>query len=445
MNSTDRPNVIIVMLDALRPDHLTPWGGVERPTPNFQRLADEGAFFRNCFSHMPSSHPSRASILTGRDPHTHGVRINSRPLPAQEITLPQVLAEAGYMTATTRAFPPGLGRGFMDQGLARELSAFDRGPWDVVKELPEMATDEMETDIAQDVTALIKWMQEHREDPQRRDQPFFLWADSEDTHEPWQPPQPFNTLYTDPKYDGPDVACPAMYSPDLTEVQIAQAIGLYDGVVALLDKHLGRLLDALERLGLADNTLLVVMSDHGVHLGEHNLWRKPPTLFDAVLRATLMMRLPGSIPAGVQPGGLNLVNDVFATVLDLAGVEMPDAAVQHCHSLRPLWSGQPEVREYIGLEFNAYKGTEAKGVRTPDWKYVHYRGVGDAPWDVGSPRDIWDANGWPNTMLFDLVNDPAEMNDVRAQHPEIESNIRERLIDWLILSENDVPAPDPGD
>ena len=448
---TDRPNVILFMMDALRPDHLGPWAPGLRPTPNFDRLAGGGVFFRNCFSHMPSSHPSRASILTGRDPHAHGVRINSRPLRAEEVTLAQILRDAGYRTMTTREFPPGIGRGFDERGLARQLSAFDRGPWDVVKELPEMAEDEMETDVAQDVTALIGWMQEHVAETDRVGQPFFLWADCEDTHEPWRPPAPFNEIYTDPSYAGPDASCPPMYSPDLSEAEATHAVALYDGVVALLDKHLGRLLDALDRLGLTDNTLLIVMSDHGVHLGEHGLWRKPPTLFDSVLRATLTMQMPGVIPGGSQSHGISLVNDVFATVLDVVGLDLPDAAAGQSVSLRPLWEyasgsgGTGQIRDAIGLEFNAYKGTAAKGIRTPRWKYMHYRGVGDIPWDVGAPADIWRGNGWPSTMLFDLNADPEESRDVRAEHPGVEAEMRARLIDWLIDSENDLPAPDPGD
>lgn len=441
----DRPNIILFMMDALRPDRLSAWGGDVPRTPNFDRLAASGVFFRNCFAHMPSSHPSRASILTGRDPHTHGVRINSRPLSASETTLPQVLRDAGYLTAVTRTFPPGMGRGFAEQGVVRNLSAFDQGPWDVVKELPEMPEGEAQTDVAQDVSALIVWLRRHVADPGRRSRPFFLWADVEDTHEPWRPPAPFDTMFDPEPYDGPDMSCPPMYSPHLTERQIRRARALYDGVVALEDKHLGRLLDELDRLNLTRETLLVLMSDHGIHLGEHHLWRKPPTLFDAVLRATLIVSLPGTVPEGVQTDSICLVNDVFATILDLADLPVPNAARGQCTSLCPLWEGRTRVRDMIGLEFNAYKGTVGKGVRTDRWKYFYYRSVGDIPWDVGSPKEIWDGQGWPLAMLFDLKNDPHETQNVASEHPEVEREMRDLLLNWLIDSENDLPAPTPGD
>jgi len=430
------------MMDALRPDHLGPWGSKRRsrPTPNFSRMADEGVFFRNCFSHMPSSHPSRASILTGRDPHTHGVRINSRPLAASETTLAQILQEAGYQTATTREFSPGLGRGFAERGIVRGLSAFDQGPWDVVTDVPEMAEEEAATDVAQDVAAIVEWLERRAVDPTRVKTPFFMWGDIEDTHEPWRPPVPFDTMHTSPDYAGPDVSCPPMYSPDLTPEQVDHAVGLYDGVVSLLDKHLGILLDALDRLGLSENTLLIVMSDHGVHLGEHSLWRKPPTLFDTVLRATLMMRMLGTLPAGVQSEGLGLVNDVFATTLDVAGLTVPEAAAGHCVSLGPLWNGAAEVRDFVPLEFNSYKGTAAKGIRTEKWKYFYYRSVGDITWDTMAPGDIWSAHGWPLTMLFDLENDPDEMIDVAAKNPDVVVDMHRKLLEWLIDSENDLPV-----
>jgi len=441
----NRPNVILFMVDALRPDRLSAWGGNAPRTPNFDRLAADGVFFRTCLSHMPSSHPSRASILTGRDPHTHGIRINSRPLSASETTLAQVLRDAGYLTASTRTFPPGMGRGFTEQGLVRKLSAFDQGPWDVVREIPEMPQDEAQTDVAQDVNTLIAWLRGYVGDRERRKHPFFLWADVEDTHEPWRPPAPFDTMFDPDPYDGPDVSCPPMYSPDLTERQIRHARALYNGVVALEDKHLGRLLDALDRLDLADETLLIVMSDHGIHLGEHHLWRKPPTLFDAVLRATLIMRLPLTVPKGVQTEGICLVNDVFATVLDLAELRLPPAATGQCTSLRPLWEGRRQVRDMIGLEFNSYKRTVGKGVRTERWKYFYYRSVGDIPWDRGTPKEIWDGQGWPLAMLFDLENDPGETRNVAPDYPQVEREMRDLLLNWLIDSENDLPAPMPGD
>jgi arylsulfatase len=440
-----QPNVIVFMMDALRPDHLGPWGPPARPSPNFQRMADEGVFFRNFFSHMPSSHPGRASILTGRDPHTCGIRINSRPLAATEITLTQILRDNGYLTATSRAFPPGLGRGFDEKELVSRLSQFDAGPWDVVKVIAESSTDEAQTDMAQDTTALVKWLKEYVADSERSSRPFFFWADVEDTHEPWCPPAPFDSLYTDPAYDGPDVSCPPMYFPEITEEQRHQAIALYDGVIALEDKYLGILMDTMDQLGLSENTLLIVCSDHGMHLGEHHLWRKPPTLIDPVLRATLIMRQPGALPKGVQTESLALTNDVFATVLDHIGIDVPEQARESCASLIPLWKGADSVRDFIPLEFNYYKGTVGKGIRTDKWKYVYYPSVGESDWDGRSPQDVWTGNGWAKAMLFDLVNDPGELENVIDRFPEIEKEMKQRLIDWLIASENDVPAPIPGD
>ena len=442
----NRPNVIVFMIDTFRPDHLEPWGPPSRPTPNFKRLADEGVFFRDFFAHMPSSHPSRASVLTGRDPHTCGMRVNSRPLPAEETTLTQLLKDAGYLTAATRSesFPPGLGRGFQEVDLVRKLFASGKRPWEIVSEIPPCSDAEARSQIAQDTAALIAWLKEYVSNPDRRGRPFFFWADVEDVHGAWRPPPPFNTMYTTEPYDGPDVSTQPTYAPGMPEEQKRHAIALYDGMVAFVDKYIGILLDALEEMSLAENTLLIVMSDHAGSMGEHDMWGKMSTLYDPVLRSVLVMRQRGVLPAGVQTSGLAIMNDVFATVVEHVGLALPDAAKGYCTSLRPLWEGKRQVRDQIPLEFNLHRGTVAKGIRTERWKYIYNRWVSEERWNSGiSPAEIWRSKGWARVMLFDLENDPGETVNVLDLYPEVAQEMQERLINWLIDSENNLPAPTP--
>ena len=179
-----RPNIIMFMIDTFRPDRLEPWGLPDRPTPGFQRLADEGVFFRNFFAHMPSSHPSRASILTGRDPHTCGIRINSVPLPMSETTLTQILKDAGYITAFTReaSLPPGLGRGFMDRDLVPKYFEGGQLPWEVAEEIPMCSEMEASMQTPRETAVLIRWLKEYVADLARKDRSFLFWADTEDTH-----------------------------------------------------------------------------------------------------------------------------------------------------------------------------------------------------------------------------------------------------------------------
>jgi arylsulfatase A-like enzyme len=450
--SDSRPNIILFMIDTFRPDRLEPWGLPDRPTPAFKRLADEGVFFRNLFAHMPSSHPSRASILTGRDPHTCGMRINCLPLPEAEITLTELLRDSGYLTAATRrdAFPPGLERGFIENGLSDDAFAPDAEgrvarPWEVAAEIPECSDQEAASEIAQDVATLIDWLKKYRADSDRNGRPFFLWADVEDVHGAWRPPPPFDTMYAAADWDGPDMAGPANHSPGMPVSHKERAIDLYDGMVAFVDKYIGILTDAIDDLGFAENTLLVVMSDHAASLGEHNMWGKMCTVFDPVLRSVLVMRQKGVLPPKVQTDGLALMNDVFATLAEHAGVEVPDAAKPHCASLKPLWNNVKQVREQIPMEFNLYSDTAIKAIRTEKWKYIYHHKLGNNLWCGTTPAAIFEAEGWKPTMLFDLVNDPGETTNVIDDHPAVADDMRRRLIDWLIDSENDVPAILPKD
>jgi arylsulfatase A-like enzyme len=441
-----RPNVLMFMIDTFRPDHLEPWGPPAKPTPGFKRLADEGVFFRNHFAHMPSSHPARASILTGRDPHTTGIRINNVPLPAAEVTLTQLLRDAGYATALTRedTLRLGLDRGFDETGLVEELFADGAKPWDIAPEIPECTEMEAGMDLPQDVAASIHWLKAHKADPTKKDQPFFLWADVEDVHGAWHAPEPFGSRYTDPDFDGPDMGRPPTHSCDMPPSHKAQAIALYDGMVALVDKYIQILLKALDDLDLVDDTLLLVMSDHAGSLGEHNMWGKMCTVYDPVLRSVLMMRYPGVVPAGVQTSGQTVMNDVFATVANIAGVEIPEQAERHCVDLAPLWQGKNEVRDVVPMEFNLYSDTVVKAVRTPKWKFIYNHSLGEKPWCKTTPTEIFRKEGWERVMLFDLENDPGETNNVIHQYPDIARDMHWKLTQWLIDSENDLSAPAPA-
>ena len=440
------PNIIVFMIDTFRPDHLAPWGPEVRPTPAFSRLAEEGVFFRNFFAPMPSSHTSRASILTGRDPHTCGMRINSIPLPLAETTLAEILNDAGYITAHTRqrAFPPGLDRGFMDRNLVPRYFTEGKKPWDIAEEIPPGSDAEAKTETAQDVAALIHWLKGYKADTERNRKPFFFWADVEDPHGAWRPPPPFDTKYTPEPWDGPDLTRVPAYSPDLPESHKQRALAHHDNMVAFVDYYVGILTETIDKLGMADDTLLIVMSDHAGSLGEHNMWGKQHTLFDPVLRSVLLMRWPGMIPAGVQTAGLCNMNDVFGTVLDLTGLKVPDAAKDQCVSLRPLWEGKAEVREQIPLEFNLYKETATKGIRTPKWKYIYHRSLGTKDWGNATPAEIWEAEGLKPLMLFDLENDPGETENVIDRYPDVAQEMQWRLINWLIDSDNQLPAYHPG-
>jgi len=435
------PNVLMVMVDALRPDHLGCGGNSSVRTPNIDRLASSGAFFENTFCPMPSSAPSRASIFTGRFPHAHGVRVNGPPLPSKEITLAQILSEAGYLTGATPKFSSGFERGFSEIGVERSLglpvldraAREEKGFMDVSgpDEGPSEEESRYHTTIVTDAT--IEWLRKHRDDR------WFFWLDYHHPHEPWHAPEPYGSLY-DPDYEGPDVSCPSMYEPGMGERERRHAVALYDGEVALVDKNIGRVMITLEKLGLWDKTLVVLLSDHGVFLGEHNFFKKPPFLYDPLIRSTLMLSWPGRIRSGTRIRSLSHINDVMPTVLDLLRFSVPDA----CQgvSLVPLLNGnETEVHEAVFIEFCEFKGTAAKAVRTQEWKYIYYRSVGDIPWAGDyAPGYVFREAGLEKEMLFYLPGDPSEQRNLTHRYPGVVQDMRSLLIDWMIDTEDKVPG-----
>ncbi len=430
-----RPNVVMVMVDAMRPDRIGVWGDVQAKTPNIDRVAGQGVFFRNIFAPMPSSAPSRATILTGRPPHTHGVRINSRNLPEEELTLAEIFHDAGYTTVSAGPLSRGREQGFQHVNIRGGMlgpDSLSRVMWDQL----EYAKSEQDTLTSATVRAAVGWARARGAEAD----PMFMWIDMrENMHEAWRPPAPYDTMY-DTIYTARDAADNNMYSPEHTEVDVRHAHALHDGQLTYVDTQLGYLFEGFSRLGLDDNTLLLVLSDHGTFMGEHSLWQKPPVMLDPLMRATLIVRYPGVVPAGAETSHLAQLSDVFATVLDLAGLPVPDRVGNESVSLRPTWDGGQAVRDAVYMEFCVYKGTASKAIRTSDWLYIYWRSIGTIPWGGGiSPAQVLAGNGWPSRLLFDLHADPGLTRNVVGERPEIEADMRNRLLDWLIDSENDVP------
>jgi arylsulfatase A-like enzyme len=381
-------------------------------TPNIDRLAREGAFMDNAFCPMPSSAPSRASIFTGRFPHSHRVRVNDLPLPAGETTLPELLESSGYLTAAAPKLDEGFERGFHLRDIY-ETYAASRGVEGV-------------TDEAYLITgSAVEWLEEASE-------PWFLWLDYESIHEPWRPPEPFRSMFIED--DAEDIGSPRMYQPDLSEREVAHARALYMAEVAMMDENVGRLLEKLEEEGLRESTLVVLASDHGVFLGEHGFFKKPPFLYDPLIRSTLIFSFPGAIPSGVRVKSQAQIVDVMPTILDLLG--MPTKEGFQGRSLVPLFDGGQEMHGAVFMEFCEYRGTAVKAVRTPGWKYIHHRSVGTHPWPGDySPEEVFRKAGLDRYMLFNLLEDPDEELNRFGDRPDIASELQAMILDWMIDTE----------
>jgi len=243
----------------------------------------------------------------------------------------------------------------------------------------------------------------------------------------------------DKGYDGPDLSDPKMYEPDAGERVVRHLRALYDGEVVLVDKGVGRILGFLREMGLRNDTLIVLVSDHGVFLGEHGFFKKPPFLFEPLMRSSFILSWPKGFPAGKSANSLVHLCDVMPTVLDLLGLSPPDGC--QGASLVPLLRGAVnKVRDAVFMEFCEYKGTAVKAVRTQDWKYIYHRSVGNIPWSHDySPAEVFEKVGFEAEMLFDLSADPDELNNLAQRRPDVVHKMRSLVVDWLIDTEDDVP------
>jgi arylsulfatase A-like enzyme/Tfp pilus assembly protein PilF len=278
------PNVLLVTIDTLRWDRLGCYGYEGAATPVVDDLAARGVRFETVSAQGPLTAPSHASILTGAIPPRHGVRDNGGfELPDHLPTLADAFRRAGYRTAAfVSGFP--LDRRY---GFARGFDTYDdrlpRGD-----DRRRAAYVERRADATTDL--VVKWLDGAAATP------WFLWVHYFDPHTPYEPPDPGGRFRDRP----------------------------YDGEIAFVDAQFGRVLDALERLEARDRTVVAVTADHGEALGEHGEETHGVFLYDATLRVPWVMAGPG-IPARGVLRGLARGIDVMPTLLDLAGLSVPDA------------------------------------------------------------------------------------------------------------------------
>lgn len=486
---TDRPNVIVVMTDALRATALGLHGNPVVRTPHLERLAAEGVTFEWTYCANPSCVPSRVSFLTGRYPHTTRSRVNFVMLQDGETTFPQELTASGYQLALTgknHAYPetgPNSVHGVFDwmyevshggplrptpDPEIREYKKFLRGLFvDNVKHLGEPwypAPTPFRPEVCntyQTVEGALTYLRDAAREP------FFLWCSIPEPHTPFTAPEPYATMY-----DPAAIELPPNYRDDLTtkptphlithlaqrmdtepEERVRQGLAMYYGMINFVDDQVGRLIRHLEETGLAERTLVIFTADHGEYVGEHGMISKSHQLYDALMRVPLICWWPGTIPGGRRVEHLMEQIDVAPTVLDLCGVPPPpgmqarsfaslllggDYAPREAVFAESGLEGEPttldEARALIDQELHYHWGgrpagwrDRAKMIRTQRWKYVHY---------LSGQAELYDMEADPWEMT-NLATDPA--------YAEVIHGFWRQLLDWEIRTEDTLPVwPPPG-
>ena len=322
------PNIVLISVDSLRSDHLGCYGYARQTSPRMDRLAAEGALFENAISSTSWTLPAHCALFTGLADSVHGCQDMNQRLPDDRLTLATRLKAIGYATAGFFSGPAlhpvfGLSQGFERYVDCTSFAALSLKVLDAGQSLDGGV---VEAASSADITNprvyenMHAWLQEN----QRR--PFFLFIHLWDVHFDYIPPPPYDRMF-DPDYTGTitgeNYAIDPAFNASLPKRDLEHIVALYDGEIAWTDEHVGKILDELDARGLRDNTIVLLLSDHGEEFFEHGGKTHRQTLYDEVLRIPLLVRLPGRIAAGQRFRPQVHIIDVLPTLLELAGAPPP--------------------------------------------------------------------------------------------------------------------------
>jgi len=475
-------NVIVVMLDSLRADHLGCYGNTWIRTPQIDAFARESAIFDLAYAEGLPTIPVRTALFTGR--YTLPFR-RWQPLENKDVLLAEVLWDKGYRSAlisdTYHMHKPGMGfgRGFdqviwirgqetdpyiLDESIQVDLNKYSRrdrsaayeGDSDEEAEkklrqyLRNTAHWKGEEDhfVAQVMTAASNWLQSQVSSG--RDDRLFLWVDSFDPHEPWDPPSPYREMYAVEEYSGPPIIWAGGLAEDWTIEELRHYRAQYAGEVSMVDHWFGVLLETVESLGLLENTMVVLLSDHGEPLGEHGIVKKVrPWPYEELSHIPLVIRPPDSM--GITPHRCShfaSTPDIMPTILDFLGVNAP-SVVQGKSLIEAISGGDGEATFAISGHYG-----RSWSIRNDEWSFYIWPSS-EAPytWGIGYAKLASHGKG-PELYRIDrsfVPSKPAKW--LRGLSAEVENVIEEnediarsmelelrRFIQSLSPSEGDIQA-----
>jgi len=385
------PNVIVITMDTTRADALGSYGSPLGASPRIDRLAQEGVLFEHVTTSSPSTLPSHATIFTGKHPYAHGARSNvGYVLSDRNTTLAEVLRDAGYRTGAEIAAAVLQESSRIGQGFEHRRDPGSPGvELKQVVHRGETEQSEYPIRVARDIAdSGIDFIREHRGEP------FLLWLHFFDPHHPYAPPQEYRARY--PR------------QPYLAEV-------------AYMDSQIGRVVDEIERLGLRENTLVVLTSDHGEAKGEHDELSHMYFVYQSTMRTPLILWGLPELKRGLRVTSPVRTADVTPTAVDFAG--LPGLEGVQGVSLRGLASGDESAMELTGygesIELSlGFDVAPLRMVREGRWKYIHK----------------------VNPELYDLEADPHERTNLASREPQKIEALRGRMQELLAGS-----APQPDD
>lgn len=394
-----RPDIVLIVVDTLRADHLGVYGYPRETSPTLDRLAERGTLFDASWGAAPWTLPSIMSIMTSRYPSGHRVENDGLRLDPGIPTLAQTLEAGGYATG-----------GFVSHIYVTGTFGFSRGFQrfeDFDLDDPEYRLEAgMEPDATRVTDAALKWLAD------QGDRPVFLFVHFFDPHWPYESPDQFRALFPSDyrgeldagydsisRYQDPNIDMPPDYRAFL--------IDRYDGEIRYVDSEIARLLEGLRKAGRLDRSWITVTSDHGEEFKEHGSVGHGRNLYEEVVHVPLLIAAPATSAEG--PGGRRIETpvsgiDLFPTLIDLAGFERGPPGLEGISLAPVLRPGNESVAPVdagpgIVISETVRLNTYQKALRDGDRKLIQFMGQNRGE-------------------LYDLSLDPGERNDLAGAHPE---------------------------
>jgi uncharacterized sulfatase len=428
-----KPNVLFIAIDDLAPA-LRCYGNLIAKTPYIDRLAATGVRFDRAYNQLPLCNPTRASVMTGLRPDTikvYDLDRHFRDEVPKAVTLSQTFMRHGWWAGRVGKIyhynvPASIGTDGFDDPPSWQKTVNPKG---------RDKTDEaliFNAEPHRKISGALSWLAAEGEDEEQtdgmitaqairlmktqRDKPFFLGVGFFRPHTPYVAPKKYFAMYPlkdmrlpyAPKGDRDDIPTAAFahnnpvphYSLD--ELTCRKALQAYYATISFVDAQVGRLMVALDQLKLADNTIVVLWSDHGYHLGEHNgIWQKR-TLFEQAARTPLIIRAPGVKGNGTASTRIVEFVDIYPTLTDLAGLKPPKGL--EGRSLKPLldnplakWNGTAITQVLRPEDKRLPQPVMGRSIRTARWRYTDW------------------AEGKSGVELYDHATDPLEFNNLALQ------------------------------
>ena len=413
LSSSAKPNVLLIVADALRADHLSCYGYDRATSPQIDKLAANALVFDQAMSNSPWTKPSIGSLFTSKYPHEHWAYHWMDNLSDKSLTLAEVFKNRNYATYAFQANPAITEKHNFKQGFQYYK--------EIVLEKADVVT-----------SSFNAWIQKHKK------KPFFAYLHFMDTHVPYNAPQEFsqifglkdNAVFTPGGFQTIDVRI--LGEIGLSENDKQNIVSLYDGAIKYFDTHFGKIIDNLEQLGILKNTIIILTSDHGEEFWEHGGFAHGHTLYNEVLQVPLIIDYSSRLPSKRIGSSVQLL-DLFPTLLDLAGI--PNDFELGGKNLLPSVLNEEDIHREIFFEGVLY-GAEKKGILKDGWKLIEntglkYEDTFDPIGDIGKYRYPEHKKG---LELYNTHLDPQEKQNLEKNYPLIAGQLKGLLKRFNIAS-----------